>query len=128
MQVFHVPDNSSPKRLRVSDGKGTHDCARALYKNETQDFRLGSSLTIAKWWDGHPLHLTIVPFNSAHGGCGSPSNADFDAARALAVWLSPYAGQSDPNHGSVYCDVSKVSQGRMYLSRMVFSLCLGTHR
>ncbi|KAL7549157.1 LOW QUALITY PROTEIN: hypothetical protein ACHAWF_012429, partial [Thalassiosira exigua] len=109
-RVFHVPVDSSPKKLYVKDDKGSHACARALFKEHHQDFRLGSPLKVAQWWDGsHPLHITIVPFSSGDGDCDAPADATFDAARALAVWLSPYKGQSVATSwrdGSVYCDIS----------------------
>lgn len=105
-----MADGSSPSNLYVSDDQGLYSCARALYKDQYQDFDLGSSLDVTGWWvDGDPLHVTIVPFNIGSGSCDSGSDVDFDASRALAVWLSPYKGQEqDPGDaGSIYCDLSK---------------------
>lgn len=88
-------------------GKGTHRCARALFKGSYQDFSLGSgALNLESWWGGSdPLHITIVPFN-ANGSCEKPSDAEFDPERALAVFITPYAGNKTGG-SSVYCDVSK---------------------
>jgi len=92
--------------LWVNDDKGTHGCARAFLKDQYQDFYLGDILDLTPWWDGDPLQITIVPFNIGSGTCVTPSDSEFDAARAVAVWLSPYEGQSsDPGDG-VYCDLS----------------------
>ena len=111
--MFHVSDDSKPRYLQINDDKGTHVCARALYKDQYKDFALGAEdLSLSGWWEKsrHPVHITIVPFNAGNGQCSNPSDVDFDSERALAVWLSPYEGQSsDPGDGSVYCDVSVVS-------------------
>jgi len=95
----------------VNDDTKRSDCARAFFQDQYHDFESGSNVDIiSSWYDGsNPVQITIIPFSSGNGGsCQSPSDADpFDASRAVAVWLSPYAGQvSDPNDGSTYCDIS----------------------
>ena len=107
--VFHIPDGSSPVNLYVNDDTGRYDCARAFFQDQYQDFESGSDVdVISSWYDGNnPIQITIIPFSSGSGSCQSPSDADFDAARVVAVWVSPYAGQvSNPHDGSVYCDIS----------------------
>lgn len=107
-KVFHIPNGSSPTKLFVKDDTG-YDCARAFYQDQYHDFKSGTNVdVISSWYDGsNPVQITIIPFSSGGGSCQSSSDDEFDAARALAIWLSPYAGQvSDPNDGSTYCDVS----------------------
>ena len=93
----------------MNDDTGRYDCARAFFQDQYQDFESGSDVdVISSWYDGNnPIQITIIPFSSGSGSCQSPSDADFDAARVVAVWVSPYAGQvSNPHDGSVYCDIS----------------------
>ena len=99
--------------MYVNDLTGRAACARALYMDNYRDFALGNGeLDVGDWWASRggstdPLQITIVPFNSDQADC-SNGNFDFDAERTIAVWVSAYRGQdSDPNDGSVYCDLSQ---------------------
>lgn len=110
-RTFYVSDNTHPSNIYINDESGTYNCARALYKNEFYDFHMGTGSIdkIADWWGqgDEPVHITVVPFYGDDSSCGISSDGAFDTARSVAIWLSSYSGQdSDPNDGSVYCDVS----------------------
>lgn len=106
-------DNGSPSSVYVNDDTGQYACGRALYKDQWKDFELGASeLDVRDWWGNRedsmydPVQISIVPFNSDND-CFSGSY-DFNAERTIAIWISAYPGQdSNPNDGSVYCDLSK---------------------
>ena len=111
--TFAADGGASPTAVYVNDLTGRAACARALYMDNYRDFALGNGeLDVGDWWASRggstdPLQITIVPFNSDQADC-SNGNFDFDAERTIAVWVSAYRGQdSDPNDGSVYCDLSQ---------------------
>lgn len=111
--TFAADGGASPAAVYVNDRTGQSACARALYMDQYRDFSLGSGeLDVGDWWAGRagsadPLQITIVPFNSDQADCDK-GNFDFEAERTVAVWVSASRGQdSDPNDGSVYCDLSQ---------------------
>ena len=108
-RTFYCSKDSMPTAIYLEDAKG-YDCARVLNKNNKPiDFYFNTDVDISSWWDGNPLHMTIIPFNADNGNCENPQGAEFDAGRAIAVWVSPYEGQTDDpgTAGAVYSDVSK---------------------
>lgn len=93
--LFGITPGAAPISITMKDNKNS-PCVRVLQQDQWRDLTADNGVfTYPVGYPDSPIHLSVIP---------SDCKGKFDAARALAVWVSPRAWSAPPAD-AIVCDL-----------------------